>query len=196
MIWKVLQVLSIVAIGIAWSNELIVSAQNQQQPDRGPTIALAAAATLGATLGALSVGLLEYSSEWVRHCRQGLPPRDFIIQKRHTWEKYLIMILGPAIGATAGIIAVSQIQGLEGNTAMAFVGSFTGVNAGLGAGCYLMRATRLDALEPIATVLPIGFAVFGALWQYDAQSKSSSRTSHQQTSSLLSMSLTLWSLRF
>lgn len=199
MIWKTLRVLPIVVVILAGDSGLMAS--SQQQAPQGREITLVAAATVGATLGAFSVGLFEYSSALLKHCNGELSPRDFVLQyiKHYTWEKYLSMMLGPAVGAVAGIIAVSQIYGLEGNTAMALVSGFVGTGAGLGTGCYLVRVTKGQpaVLEFVAAVLlPIGWAALGAVNFYNARSRSSPRASHQEASSLPTVSVTLWSLRF
>lgn len=183
------------AIAIVLISELNASAQNQPRKEKDDIefVPLLAGASLGALLGALSTGFFEFSSAWARYCSGTLSTQELIKQRYR--QSLVSMTLGPAIGATAGIIAVSQIYGFEGNTAMAFVGSFTGVGTGLGAGCYLLRVTKLAALEFVATVLPIGFAALGAINFYDARSRSGSGSSHQPAVTP-SMSLVLWSLRF
>ncbi len=64
MIQKVSQVFLIAAIGILLTGELNTSAQNQSSKDNREFVVLFSGAVLGATLGALSVGFFEFSSEW------------------------------------------------------------------------------------------------------------------------------------
>jgi hypothetical protein len=214
MIWKILRVLLIIVVVIlVWNSELIAS--SQQQAPEGQESTLIAAATLGATLGAFSVGFFEYTSAWFRYCNYSWDRAsstqefvNFVLQyiRRYTWEKHLNILLGPAIGATAGVIAVSQMKGIEGNKAMALVaGSFNGVLGGLGFGCFLVRVapnpSDLAVFEMLSTTTTIVLAALAAVDSYEAaqnpaRSRSSSRASHQPTSSGLTMSFPLWSLRF
>lgn len=198
MIRKVFQVFLIVSIGIVLTGALNTSAQNQPSKDNGEFAVLFSGAVLGATLGALSVGFFEFSSEWASYCSGKLSAQELVKrhEERYTSGSFLSLMLGPAVGAAAGIVVVSQFYGLEGNIGLGFVRGVVGVGAGLGAGCFLLRATKWAALEFIVMVLPISWAAFGAVDSYNAQSRSSPHVSDEQTSSLSSMSLTLWSLRF
>lgn len=193
MITKVFQIV-LVACVMGWSSTAIALAQNQHNEEH--LIILVPAATIGATIGAFSVGFFEYSATWMQYCGERLPPADFILQyiKRYSWEGYGRITLGPAVGAIIGIIVVSQLYNIEGDTGIALVASFAGVNAGLGGQCLLARAARSDYIELISSTLPIGFAVLGAIAFYDAHPRS--QPSSSRRSSLPPLSVTLLNLRF
>lgn len=195
MLTKALKIFSVACV-MEWGSMGIALAQDQ--PSAEQFIFLTTAAAIGATSGAFSVGLFEYSAVWRQHCGERLSPADFILQyiKRYGWESYLRVTLGPAVGAIVGIIAASRIYNIEGDTGIAFVASFAGVNAGLGAECLLAQGARSGYTELIASTLPIGFAVLGAITFYDARTQPSSRPSNSHASSLPAMSFTVWNFRF
>lgn len=192
---KAVRVFLIIAIGVALTSELNIAAQSQPSRDSEFAVLLSGAA-LGATGGALSTDFFKFSLTWVRYCGKKITAEEFINQRYR--QDLLAMTLGPTIGAIIGIVAVSQVYRLEGNLAMASVGGFVGVGAGLGVSCYLARVTKGQpaTLEFVSMILPIGFAILGAVNSYDARRQSNPRASHQPTSSAPTMSFTLWSLRF
>ncbi len=200
---KILRILCIGVFISAWNVDL--PAFSQQKTPEGRAIALIAA-TNGAVLGAFSVGFIKYHSTWFRLC-SSMRDREYSLQgfvdlvlqhaTRYPWEEHLRMILGPAIGATAGLVFVSHRQGL-GNTPMALVGGMGGLGVGLGLGCLAAqifpRAHR--GFELLAASIALWYAAFTALDFYYPQNRSSPRASHQPTSSAPAMSVTLWNLRF
>lgn len=194
MIRKVFSVLAIIMI---LNGEYVAFSQDQHKADSEFT-ALLGSATLGATLGTLSTGFLEFSSLWASYCRSTLSGQEFIkrLEERYSWERFLGLMLGPPTGALVGIMVVSKLYGLEGDTGLSFISSFTGVLGGLGLGCILLRTTKQPELEFVTPVLTIGMVAFGAVVFYGAQSRSSPRMSHQQISSVPSLNIILWSLRF
>lgn len=127
---KILRVLFIGVVILIWNGDL--PAFSQQKIPEGRESILLGAAALGATLGAFSVGFFEYHSTWFRLChsrRDQHSLQDFLEfvlpqhAKQYPWEEHGRKILGSAIGATAGLVLASQMQGLAGgNTPMALAG--------------------------------------------------------------------------
>ncbi len=209
MIQKALRVLVLIVVILAWDRGFIASSQQQDPQARGLT--LFAAATLGASLGAFAGGFFEGNSAWLGYCneirrfvgQEPMRPPTLMLYMLHyieqyKWERYVSMMLAPALGATAGIVALSHMKGLTGNVAMALVGGFFGVGLGLVSGCSTVQIARKYseriALEFISTTLTIVFSALGATSAYDAQSPS--RASRREASALPAMSVTVWSLRF
>lgn len=203
-----------------------------QQKTLGQEITLVAAAN-GAALGAFSVGFIQYHSGWFRLCNS-MGYREFSLQgfmdlvrqhaTQYPWEEHGRKILGPALGATAGLVLANQLQGhAGGNTPMALVGGIIGVGMGLSLGCLraqiplgishselLFASTTLALTALFATSFynpqigsellsmptALAFAAVFAISFYDPQNQSSSRMSRQPTSLVPTMAVTLWSLRF
>lgn len=205
---KILRVLFIGVVILAWNVDL--PALSQQKTSEGRATAIFAAAN-GAALGAFSVGFIRYHATWYRLCSsmrdrgyslQGFV--DLVVQhvKQYPWEEHLRMILGPAIGATAGLVLASQMQGLAGgNTPMAPLGGVVGLGMGLGLACLTARLPRSHdewvALELISIAEILGFtALATGAFYYPQIHRSSSRTSRHPTSLVPTMTVTFWSLRF
>lgn len=118
---KILRVLFIVIVISIWNGDFL--ALSQQKTPEGRESILPAAATLGATLGAFSVGFFEYHSAWFRLChsrRNQHSLQDFLEfalpqhAKQYPWEEHMRKVLGPALGETAGLVLASQIKGSPG----------------------------------------------------------------------------------
>lgn len=118
MIRKVFSVLAVIMI---LEGQHVVFGQDRHEAG-GEFIALLGSAAVGATLGTLSTGFLEFSSLWDSYCQGALSGQEFIKQyeERHTWEHLLGLMLGPPTGAVAGIIVVSKLYELEGNLGLSF----------------------------------------------------------------------------
>lgn len=227
---KILQILFISVALLAWNGDLSAF---PQQKALSKEIALIAAAN-GAALGAFSVGFIQYHSEWFRLCNS-MRSREFSLQgfidlvrqyaTQYPWEEHGRKILGPALGATAGLVLANQLQGhAGGNTLMALGGGIIGVGMGLSLGCLraqiprgiskselLFASTTLALTALFATSfynpqigsellsMPTALvfaAVFAISFLQPSEPIKLAHVSRQPISLVPTMAVTLWSLRF
>ncbi len=164
------------------------------QTDSNKLVVFISGATGGAVIGGLATKFFKFTSAWASLCSGSSTPEQFLERYRKSLFQEPIL-LGPALGATAGVIIVGRFYQAEGNIILSLVGSLSGAGTGVIVGCSLLMAIRshVPAWEFVATAaLPIGWAAIGAVVGYGPHSL----VRDQQSSSLPSMSLTLWSLRF
>ncbi len=183
----------VIAITVPLWYEGNVAAQNQQaSKDDNQLVVFLGSAAAGATIGGLSTGFFQVVSGWTSRCSGSASSQKFLEQYGDPldWSKgmrFSRVVLGPAIGAVAGIIFVSQLYKLEGDLGFAFVGGLTGVSTGLVAGCGLLMVAHTPALEFLTMILPIGWAAVGAVIGYGPHSRSSSRPAQAEVSLSVNM---------
>lgn len=186
--------LSLMTITISLWTGLESLAQGQLTHNSQDVILLGSAA-LGATLGGLAVESFELFRFAVGECSGSVSRQKIDERYGHDFKRVVSAILrslgGPALAATASLVAVGSLYKLEGRISWSVLYSFLSLGAGLSIGCVF--AGIVPVMEPFfSTVWPIQWAALGALVGYRPRE----RSFDQGGTSAPTMSVTLWSLRF
>jgi hypothetical protein len=168
-------------------------AQSQTQPINSEELTvLLGGAALGAMAGGLVGGFFDFVYAWGSSCSGLLSWQE--LEKRYEFWEVQGRLAGPAIGATAAVIMVSQFYQLKGDAGFSLLSSLGGVYVGVLTGCALEMYTEgLPILRSVAVGIPIATAAIFAIWGYDPKD---THTSHREARSAPGIHAILWDLRF